>query len=146
MDVTLAEYLTVLLQLSITQIQEKSSFNISRDSLIIEEYEKANSLNNYFANQSYIDDSFNEVHDERLYVINDSLDSINVMPSEVLDILKTLKTGKASGPDGINNKILIEATGQLAPYLCDLFNYSLNTSTVLSSWKISNVCPIFLVW
>ena len=76
-------------------------------------------------------------------VINDSLDSINVMPSEVLDILKTLKTGKASGPDGINNKILIEATGQLAPHLCDLFNYSLNTSTVPSSWKISNVCPIF---
>ena len=118
-------------------------FDISGDSLIIDEYEKANTLNNYFANQSYIDDSFNEVPDERFYVINDSLDSINVMPSEVLDVLKTLKTGKASGPDGINNKILIEAAGQLAPHLCNLFNYSLNTSAVPSSCKISNVCPIF---
>ena len=65
------------------------------------------------------------------------------MQSEVLDVLKTLQLGKASGPYGINNRILIEAAGQLAPHLCDLFNQSLNTSSVPSSWKISNVCPIF---
>ena len=47
------------------------------------------------------------------------------MQSEVLDVLKTFKLGKASGPDGINDRILIEAAGQLAPHLCDLFNQSL---------------------
>ena len=65
------------------------------------------------------------------------------MQSEILDILKTLKLRKATGPDDKNNRILIEAAGQLAPQLCDLFNQSLNTSSVPSSWKISKMCPIF---
>ena len=38
------------------------------------------------------------------------------MQFEVLDILKTLKLGRASGPDRINNRILIEAAGKLAPH------------------------------
>ena len=32
---------------------------------------------------------------------------------------------------------------QLAYPLCDLFNASLNSCAAPSSWKISNVCPIF---
>ena len=65
------------------------------------------------------------------------------MPTEVLDVLKTLKTGKASGPDGINSRILIESAHQLAPHLSKLFCFSLDISSVPNSWKISNVCPIF---
>ena len=118
-------------------------YDTANDSMIIKEDEKANSLNSYFANQSCIDDSLSFIPAENQEFTNNSLDSINVTPSEVLDVLKTLKLGKASGPDGINNRILIEAAGQLAPHLCDLFNQSLNTSSVPSSWKISNVCPIY---
>ena len=81
--------------------------------------------------------------DERFRVIYKTLDSIHVMPFEVRDVLQTLKTGKSSGPDGINNRILIKVAGQLAPHLCGHFNYSLITSSVPSTWKISNVCPIF---
>ena len=65
------------------------------------------------------------------------------MPSEVLDVLKALKTGKATGPDGIKSRILIQSAHQLAPHLSKLFSFSLNTSSVPNSWKISNVCPIF---
>ena len=118
-------------------------YDTANDSMIIKEDEKANLLNSYFANQSCIDDSLSFIPAENQEFTNNSLDSINVTPSEVLDVLKTLKLGKASGPDGINNRILIEAAGQLAPHLCDLFNQSLNTSSVPSSWKISNVCPIY---
>ena len=102
--------------------------------MIIEEDDKANLLNSYFANQSRIDDSLSFIPYENQEIVNNSLDSINDMPSDVLDVLKTLKLGKASGPDGINNRILIEADGQLAPHLCDMFNQSLNTSSV--PWKI----------
>ena len=55
------------------------------------------------------------------------------MPSEVLDVLKILEFVKASRSGGIDNRILFEAAGQLAPHLCDLFNQSLNTSSVPSS-------------
>ena len=78
-------------------------FDISRDLLVTDEHEKANTLNNYFANQSCIDDSSSRLPDERFQIIHQTLDSIHVTPSEVLDVLKTLKIGKASGPDGINN-------------------------------------------
>ena len=118
-------------------------FDISNGLLIMDENEKANVLNNYFANQSLVDESLTTLPDESFYLTHDTLDAIHVMPSEVFDVLKTLKAGKASGPDGINNRVLIEAAGQLAPHLCDLFNQSLNTSSVPSSWKISNVCPVF---
>ena len=114
-------------------------FDISRDLLVTDEHEKANTLNNYFANQSCIDDSSSSLPDERFQIIRQTLDSIHVMPSEVLDVLKTLKIGKASGPDGINNRVLIETDGQLAPQFCDLYNYSLNTCSVPASWKISNI-------
>ena len=58
--------------------------------MIIEEDDKANLLNSYFANQSPIDDSLSFIHDENQEIVNNSFDSINVMPSEVLDVLKTL--------------------------------------------------------
>ena len=118
-------------------------FDFSSDSMVIDENEKANVLNSYFANQSSIDESLSTLPEANYPQIQSSLDTINIMPFEVLDVLKSLRLGKASAPDGINNRILIEVAGQIAPHLCDLFNYSLNTNTVPSSWKISNVCPIF---
>ena len=61
----------------------------------------------------------------------------------MLNILKELNIGKASGPDGIHNRILREGAHQLVKPLCDLFNASLSLCILPSSWKISNVCPIF---
>ena len=104
-------------------------FDFYSDSMVIDENEKANVLNSYFANQSSIDDSLSTLPEANYPQIQSSLDTINIMPFEVLDVLKSLRLGKASGPDGINNRILIEVAGQIAPHLCDLFNYSLNTNT-----------------
>ena len=118
-------------------------FDVSSDSMIADDHEKANLLNVHFENQSCIDDSFSNIPVERFQLEHDTLHTINIIPTEVLDVLKTLKTGKASGPDCINNRILIETAHQLAPHLSELFNFSLNISSVPNSWKVSNVCPIF---
>ena len=48
-----------------------------------------------------------------------TLDSIHFSPTEVKDILSTLKVGKASGPDNVNNRILKEAAVPLSNHLCD---------------------------
>ena len=72
-----------------------------------------------------------------------SLSSIRINPSEVKDILKTLKVGKASGPDGINNVVLGQAANELATLLCHFFNFSKESCSLPVSWKTSNVCPIF---
>ena len=56
--------------------------------------------------------------------------------------MKTLVVGKASGPNGVNNRILKELSREISQPLCSLFNYSLQTCTVPNSWKESNVCPV----
>ena len=61
---------------------------------------------------------------------------------EVKDVLLSLDPGKATGPDGISNKILRECASELASPLCDFFNASLSSSTVPFSWKRSNVCDV----
>ena len=58
-------------------------------------------------------------------------------------MIKSLPVGKATGPDGIDNRILKEAVQQLCKPLSDIFNLSLRSCTVPSSWKIANVCAVF---
>ena len=62
--------------------------------------------------------------------------------TEVESVLKALKTGKAAGPDAINNRLLIELAQPLASPLCDLFTFSLLSGKVPDIWKITNATPI----
>ena len=57
----------------------------------------------------------------------DKLESISISAYEVEGILKTLKTGKAAGPDSIDNRLLKEFARPLSAPLTDLFNFSLST-------------------
>ena len=61
---------------------------------------------------------------------------------EVKSALQTLKTGKASGPNGLSNRILRELSSELSHPLCCLFNKSLQSGIVPASYKEANVCPI----
>ena len=58
-------------------------------------------------------------------------------------ILKSLKLGKAAGPDTVNNRILKELALPLSVPLADLFNLSLCKGKVPNIWKEANVTPIF---
>ena len=71
------------------------------------------------------------------------LNSVQFTPYEVETVLKFLKTGKASGPDSINNRILNELSQPLSHPLCDLFNFSIVTGKVPDIWKQANITPIF---
>ena len=74
---------------------------------------------------------------------NNMLNSVQFTPYEVETVLKSLKTGKASGPDSINNRILKELSQPLSHPLCDLFNFSIVTGKVPVIWKQANITPIF---
>ena len=69
---------------------------------------------------------------------------VQTYKDEVRLILESMKSGKASGPDGINNFILKTCATELAELLSELFNYSLHTAKVPMAWKMANVTPIFL--
>lgn len=111
-------------------------------SIFSDDTDKANLLNNFFVEQSILDETgatlppsdFDRPH---------LLDSINVTPAEVEIVLRSLKLGKASGPDLINNRLLKELARPLALPLSDLYNYSLSEGKVPDAWKKANVTPIF---
>ena len=104
--------------------------------------DKANILNQFFTEQSTLDDS-NASLPSINHALPYKLDSISITSLEVEDILKTLKTGKAAGPDSIDNRLLKELARPLSGPLTDLFNFSLTTGKVPNLWKQANVTPVF---
>ena len=103
---------------------------------------KATLLNDFFQLQTLLNDQNAALPDIPRYNGESKLSTIALTPLEVESVLKTLVVGKASGPNGVNNRILKELSREIYQPLCSLFNYSLQTCTVPNSWKESNVCPV----
>ena len=102
---------------------------------------KTNILNNFFTEQTLLDDS-QATLPQTVNNTTYKLDSIIVTPEEVRDTLKSLPIGKAAGPDLINNRLLKELAQPLALPLSDLFNLSLSSGSVPNILKEANVSPI----
>ena len=107
-----------------------------------DDFEKANLFNNYFQGQTVLDDSNAFLPELPKPSYLTSLSSIAFDPQEVEEILKTLKTDKASGPDGLSNRILKELLHELSSPLCSLFNKSLSLGKFPSPYKDANVTPV----
>ena len=112
------------------------------DTIYADDNEKANLLNAYFKTQSDLNDTNKEV--PHINITNHNrLSTIQTTPDEVKSIIDTLKTGKAAGPDNINNYILKTCARELSYPLSNLFNFSFSTSKVPKIWKQANVTPVF---
>ena len=61
---------------------------------------------------------------------------------EVLELLLTLDTSKANGPDNISAKMLKSTATSIAPVLTKLLNLSITTGRIPGAWKTSSVVPI----
>ena len=74
--------------------------------------------------------------------LNSRLDSIVFTRLEVESVLKSLALGKASGPNGLSNRILRELSNELLTPFCSLFNQFLRSGTFPTQYKEANVCPV----
>ena len=74
--------------------------------------------------------------------LNSHLDNIVFTKLEVESVLKTLVVGKASGPNGLSNRILRELASEISAPFCALFNQSLRTGSFPTPYKEANVCPV----
>ena len=110
--------------------------------IVTDEYEKANIFNTYFQSQTILDDSNAILPDLPPPTYHTQLNRIVITPLEVESILKTLKLGKASGPNGLNNRVLKELSKELSSPLCSLFNQSLRHGVFPASYKIAHVSPV----
>lgn len=104
--------------------------------------EKANILNQYFANQSKIETPPMALPPLKL-TTHSLLDSLNVTSSEVSDIIKLLDVNKANGPDCISSRLIKQVINAITLPLTDLFNKSLALGKVPLIWKKAHVTPVY---
>ena len=116
---------------------------LEKDGIIYDDdTDKANVLNDFFRDQTLVDDHGVELPPLDNYNVLSELSSLQITPNEVESVLKSLPLGKASGPDGINNRVLRELSRELSVPFCSLFNRSLHTGEFPEIWKRSHVTPI----
>ncbi len=72
-----------------------------------------------------------------------TIDTVDFEVAEVCKILKGLNISKATGPDGVGNRILKECAESLAVPLTDLFNRSMLEGIFPDSWKLSHISPVY---
>ena len=77
------------------------------------------------------------------FPVVDTLNNIMITSEEVKTVLQTLKLGKSSGPDNINNIILKEIAIPISEPLSDLYNFSLSHGIFPEIWKQANVSPLY---
>ena len=114
----------------------------SNGHVVTDEYEKANAFNTFFHNQTILDDSNAILPELPPPSYNTQLNRIILTPLEKESILKTLKPGKASDPNGLSNRVLKELSNELSSPFCSLFNQSLNRGVFPASYKDAHVSPV----
>ena len=110
--------------------------------LINNDIDKANLLNNYFISQT-IPPNTNIPLPVFEYLTNARLDNIVITPAIVGKVLQSLDPSKATGPDGIGNRVLKECAESLSVPLSIIFNKSLDLGLFPDQWKDAIVSAIF---
>ena len=74
--------------------------------------------------------------------IPELIDAIQVSSAEICELLSTLDTSKATGPDNLPVVILKNCANSLSPSLTAFINASLRSGFYVSEWKQANISPI----
>ncbi|XP_045206717.2 uncharacterized protein LOC123558945 [Mercenaria mercenaria] len=106
------------------------------------EFDKANTLNDFFVAVSNADDSNTDLPDFRLKT-DSTLDNLVITEQDVIDVLSNLMVNKASGPDQISHRMLKGTASTICKPLCILFNRSVREHSYPISWKKAHVMPLF---
>jgi len=106
--------------------------------------EKAEHLNDYFCKQSVLEGiPVEHTLPKFEYVTETRLSDIIISEEQTLKVLQSLNENKASGSDGIGNKLLRNIAVSITKPLTMLFNRSLTEGKFPTQWKLANVTAIF---
>ena len=100
--------------------------------------EKANIFNDFFIKQSTLE--YEDDTPPDLPQLDCQFNDITLSVSEVSNIIQNLDKSKATGPDQVDNRLLIVAFSIIP--LTTLFNRSLSEGKFRAIWKISHVTPL----
>ena len=71
-----------------------------------------------------------------------SHNTLTLQEHQVRQVLKTVNTRKAAGPDGVLGKVLCACADQLVGVLTTLFNLSLSQATIPRCLKSATIIPV----
>ena len=113
-------------------------------SAINDDQEKAEVLNSFFA--ECFNSSLPSLSSGENFCSNEEddvcPDDFLCYEEEVLELLQSIDTTKANGPDGISGTMLKATAYAIFPSVTALFNKSIRSGIVLTKWKEANVTPI----
>lgn len=104
--------------------------------------EKADILNNFFQSVFTVENDSN-IPDPPLYEYKETVTDFEISVEKVRNLLLTLNTHKASGPDGLHPLFLSKAADALAYPFAKLFRTSLDEGKIPEEWRKAKICPIF---
>ena len=61
----------------------------------------------------------------------------------VTKLLQRINPSKATGPDLIPMRVLKEVASAIAPYLCFIFQQSIDTESVPADWKHAKIIAVY---
>ena len=99
-------------------------------------------MSDFFRYQTFLDDESVELPEIDPYPVNENLSSLTVIPNEVKIPLEALPVGKATGPNGISNRMLKEISKEICFPLAAFFNHSFSSGEVPDAFEESDVCPV----
>ena len=111
-------------------------------------YDIANTFNNYIASIAETTKKKYSHKDFSDYLSNENSSTIFQQPTdkeEITNIISSLNSNKASGPNSIPYRILLFLKNEISKQLADLFNLSFMTGVFPSVLKTAKVVPVFKV-
>ena len=124
--------------------------SLDNSDTITNSYDIVNAFNNYFASiaetrEKSIKYSHKHFSD---YLSNETSSTIFLQPTdkeEITNIISSLNSNKASGPNSIPYRILFLLKNEISKQLADLFNLSFTTGVFPSVLKTAKVVPVFRI-
>ncbi len=144
-NISVKKYWTVMKEIHGSKIKSSIPPLIDNDTTYSTNVEKANLFADYFSDQCSLpppppDYSLPPI--QYPLTIN-TIDNVVFEVDTVCNTLKHLNVSKATGPDGIGNKLLRECADSLAIPLTDLFNKSMSDGIFPDTWKLSHISPVY---
>lgn len=112
-----------------------------KNTIVTDAREKAEIFNDYFISQTKLDESNTDLPSHYPSTAT-SLETIVVSDFDVFKVLINLDSSKATGPDGIGNRILKESAPSLSGPLSRLINKSIRCGMFPDCWKTAQVTAI----
>ena len=109
--------------------------------LIYDAESKAEIFNEFYSSVSTIDSHDSPIPSNNIPT-GPLLNAIHISQHDVYELLTSLDTTKATGPDNIGNVFLKRCAPSIAGILTRIFNLSLSLGEFPQKWKIAHIVPI----